>query len=425
MLILSDVCPYLVILLIPYLMKRLFARTLLALLLALVPLALQAGFTLPEGRRSVRIPIEVRHNVVLIPVKINGTMELNFILDTGVRTTILTEPLLVNFLEFDTLNTVTVRGLGEGDAIEAQLARNVRLDLPNGITGKHINLLVLPEGLVSYSNMFGKPVYGIMGYELFGRFAVEINYQHEYITVWNPFAMRPFRSWERHPIRLQGGKPYVQATLTDQHGNTHEEEWLIDTGASMALSLFDDQLNVPDPSIDAFLGKGLSGNVYGKLSRLPRLTIGSFELEDIVTGFPDLSSLGIRANQIGWYGNIGAEVISRFRIVFDYPHRQVLLKKTMGFRRPFEYNRSGLELITLGTQYDTFVISYVRPDSPAAKVGLQVDDEIISLNGNSTNGLTIEDLYGSLSQHHGKTIVVKIKRGEQVLKKRFELHSEI
>jgi hypothetical protein len=405
-------------------MKRFTVLLSLALVCAtFAPLA-QAGFILPEGTRSVRIPIEVRHNVVLLPIRVNGAMELNFILDTGVRTTILTEPLLLNFLTFDSLNTVKVRGLGDGEAIDAQLARNVFMELPGGIEGHGINLLVLPEGLVSYSHMFGKPVYGIIGYELFGRFGVEINYLQEYIQIWDPFDMRKFRRWERHPIEIKQGKPYIEATLIDQHGDSHVEEWLIDTGASMAISLFDDELNVPDPSIDSFLGKGLSGNVYGKLSRIPALRIGPYELEEVIAGFPEVEALGLSPEQLDWYGNIGAEVISRFRIVFDYPHRQIIFKKTWGFKRPFEYNLSGLELITMGTHYNTFVISYVRPESPAAKVGLKVNDEIISINGNAAQSLGIEDIYDHLTRHE-KTIFIKIKRGSQILSKRLRLISEL
>lgn len=386
---------------------------------------LRAGFILPEGARSVSIPVEIRHNVVLLPIRVNGTMELNFILDTGVRTTILTEPLLVNFLQFDSIRKVTVRGLGEGDPIEADMARNVQMELPGGVVGHNLNLLVLPEGLVSYSNMFGKPVYGIIGYELFGRFGVEINYQQEFVRLWNPFEMRKFRRWERLPIQVRKGKPYVQATLTDQNGLPHEEDWLLDTGASMALSLFDEELNIPAPSIESFLGKGLSGNVYGHLSRMPAFQLGPYKLEGIITGFPDIDALGIQAEELGWYGNIGAEVISRFRIVFDYPHRQIIFRKTWGYRRPFEYNVSGLELITMGTHYNTFVISYVRPESPAAKVGIQVNDEIVSVNGNPVEDLSIEDIYGRFHQRRGKTVVIKVRRGNRVFDKRIKLISEI
>ncbi|MEM9984082.1 MAG: aspartyl protease family protein, partial [Bacteroidota bacterium] len=364
---------------------------------------------------------------VLIPLVINGSFEMSFILDTGVRTTILTEPMLANFLDLDSMRTIKVRGLGDGEPLDAKLADNVSISLPGGVQGRGFNLLVLPEGLASYSEMFGKPVYGIIGYEIFNRFGVEINYQREYIRLWDPFRMPKLRRWESVPMVLRRGKPYVDATLVDHEGQEWEKKWLIDTGASMAVSLFEDDLSLPHPHIEAFLGKGLNGNVYGKLGRSPSFRIGGFEMNEVITGFPDPNALGFTQNSTGeiWYGNIGAEVISRFRVFFDYPHRMVYIKKTPELDRRFEYNVSGLEILTVGSGYDTFIISYVRPGSPAEQAGLMVNDEVLGVNGLSIQGQAIDEVYDYLSKKPGKTLYLKVKRGDQVLKKRFRLKAEI
>ncbi len=401
----------------------------LALLLGFSPslaLAETSGFIFTHDARSVKIEVEVRHNVVLIPLVINGSFEMNFILDTGVRTTILTEPLLANFLDLDSMRTIKVRGLGDGEPLDAKLADNVSISLPGGVEGRGFNLLVLPEGLASYSEMFGKPVYGIIGYEIFNRFGVEINYQREYIRLWDPFRMPKLKRWESMPMILRRGKPYVDATLVDHEGQEWEKKWLIDTGASMAVSLFEDDLSLPHPHIEAFLGKGLNGNVYGKLGRSPAFRIGGFEMNEVITGFPDPNALGFsHTTDEVWYGNIGAEVISRFRVFFDYPHRMVYIKKTPDLDREFEYNVSGLEILTVGNHYDTFIISYVRPGSPAEQAGLMVNDEVLGVNGLSIQGQAIDEVYDYLSKKPGKTLYLKVKRGDQVLKKRFRLKAEI
>ena len=146
------------------------------------------GFTFTYDTKSVRIPVEIQHNIILIPLRINGSFEMNFILDTGVRTTMLTETMVAGFLNLDTLSTVKVRGLGEGDPIEAALARNVSISLP-GVEGSGINLIVLPEGVISYSGLFGKPVYGIIGYEIFRQFVVEINYTQKFVKQQQSFPL--------------------------------------------------------------------------------------------------------------------------------------------------------------------------------------------------------------------------------------------
>ena len=382
-----------------------------------------SGFSL-GGRKSVKIPVEIQHNIILIPLQINGSFEMNFILDTGVKTTILTEPLLTSFLALDSVSRILVRGLGDGPPIEASLARDVRIALP-GVAGPKINMLVLPEGLISYSSMFGRPVYGIIGYEVFGRFAVEINYQQEYIRLHEPFTYKPRRRYETLPITLRKAKPYLEATLITLEGDTLQEEWLMDTGASMAVSLLDEELTAPQPSIPAFLGQGLNGNVYGRLARSQQFQLGSHVMTDIITGYPDTTAIPVLPTDDGWYGNIGSEVISRFHVVFDYPRRQVHLKPNSSFRQPFEYNVSGLEVLSIGRNFEQFVISYVRPDSPADRAGLRVNDEVLSLNGTAVEGLEIDEIYGNLSRRHGRSVLLKIKRGDKVIKTRFKLLTEI
>lgn len=407
-------------------MKRSAALVLLLLTLVL-PFQAKAGFTFKEDTKWVKIPVEVINNIVLLPVRVNGSFEMNFILDTGVRTTILTEPMVTSFLAFDSVENVRVRGLGEGTAIDAVLARNTSMSLP-GVIGKGINLIVLPQGVISYSEMFGKPVFGIIGYEIFGQFVVEINYQQEYIKLYDPFKFKPRGRYKRNMelIDIQKGKPYVQATLTNHQGEQVQSEWLIDTGASQAVALFDNDLQAPEKNIETFLGKGLSGDVFGKLGRVQSFQLGKYVFEDVIAGFPDPGSISILRNeQVSWYGNLGAEIISRFNVIFDYPRGRMYLKKNNKFKKPFSYNISGIEVMAKGNRFQNFYISYVRPDSPAAEAGVQINDQIVALNGLSITHLDIGDMYLSLNRKEGKKISLKIRRGDTTIKKRFELISEL
>jgi len=54
-------------------------------------LAQVLGFSLPAGKTKVQFPIEVYNNLVVVPIILNNQLPLKFILDTGVRTSILTE----------------------------------------------------------------------------------------------------------------------------------------------------------------------------------------------------------------------------------------------------------------------------------------------------------------------------------------------
>lgn len=385
---------------------------------------LHAGFSFINNVDYVKIPIEIQHNIILIPVRINESFEMNFILDTGVRTTILTEPMVAGFLSLDTLEAISVRGLGSGSIIQASLARDLSISLP-GLNGHGINLIILPEGVISYSGIFGKPVYGIIGFEVFRQFVVEINYQQKYVKLYDPFKYKPHRKSTAIPIELRKAKPYVTATLTDHSGNSVKSQWLVDTGASQAVSLFDDDLPLPEPSVDAFLGMGLSGSVYGKLGRIQEFSLGEFRFQDVIAGYPEASSISIIDTVDTWYGNLGAEIISRFHVAFDYTRGYIYLRKNSLYKNEFFYNISGLELLTSGTNYDEYIISYVRPNSPAEEAGIEVNDQIVGINGFTADQLDIDELYGTLSRQNGKVVSLKLKRQEKIVKVKFRLLSEI
>ncbi|MEZ4827721.1 MAG: aspartyl protease family protein [Bacteroidia bacterium] len=383
-----------------------------------------AGFSFIHNVDVVKIPIEVQHNIILIPVRVNGSFEMNFILDTGVRTTILTEPMVAGFLALDTLETISVKGLGAGNTIQAALARDVSMELP-GLKGHGINLIILPEGVISYSGIFGKPVYGIIGFEVFRQFVVEINYQQKYVKLYNPFKYKPHRKSTAIPIELKKSKPYVTAALTDHAGNRVQSQWLVDTGASQAVSLFDDDLPLPEPSVEAYLGMGLNGSVFGKLGRVREFSLGEFRFYDVIAGYPEASSISVIDTMDVWYGNLGAEIISRFHVAFDYTRGYMYLRKNSLYKNDFFYNISGLELVTLGNNYDQYIISYVRPNSPAEEAGIEVNDQIVGINGFTAEQLDIDELYGTLSRQNGKVISLKLRRQEKIVKVKFRLLSEI
>ena len=382
------------------------------------------GFAFKSNVRSVKIDIDIQNNIILVPVRINGSFEMNFILDTGVRASMLLEPILAGFLELDSVQTVLIRGLGEGDPIKAPMAKDVTMELP-GVIGKGLNLVVLPEGLISYSGMFGKQIHGIIGYDLFSQFVVEVNYNREFIRLYNPFKFKLKKSFQTVPIRILKGKPYVQAKYIDHTGYAREDSWLLDTGSSLALSLFSEEIKLPAKNVETYLGRGLNGDLYGKLGRIPRFEIGTFWFEDIVTGYPEPEMLGQLAGRINWYGNLGSEILSRFSVIFDYPRGQLYLKRGNKFREEFSYNISGVEIVSDGIEYDEYLIAYIRPNSPAANAGLQIRDQIMAINGVSTDKMDMDQIYGFLNKKSGRTLNMVLKRQNQTIRRKFKVLKEI
>ncbi len=380
----------------------------LLLLLSVPAFSRTQGFYLLDGAKSVRIPVEIKHNIILISLRINHSLDLKFILDTGVRTTILTEPLMMGMLKLDSLSPINVRGLGDGPPIAAALARNVTIELP-GTIGKGLDMIVLPEGAISYGEMFGHEIYGIIGAELFAQFIVEINYQQKYITLRDPFHFHPKKKFHSLPITLIKGKPYVEAEVEDHQGVLMKRLWLLDTGASQGISFYDPTLELPDQKVETFLGKGLSGDVFGYIGRAKQFSLAGYQFDAPIVGYPDSTSISLLGDSITWYGNIGSELLCRFYLVFDYLNGHVYMKPNGDYKKPFTYNISGLEVIASGKEYEDFRVSYIRPGSPAEQAGIRIGDKIIAVNGQRVTGQDITYFYNLLSYNGNKKITFKLE----------------
>lgn len=409
-------------------MIRIFIWVILICSIGFSPLSAQqdTGFVINNPYiKSVKIPVEIFNNLILMKVRINNSFPLYFIIDTGVKTTLLTEPIILNFINLQEMTPIKVRGLGAGDLIEADLAQDLKMELPNGIMGRNMRMIVLPEGAVSYSAMFGRPVVGILGADLFKDFIVEVNYFRQFIRLIRPESFRPGKKHTGFPIEILRSKPYIQGHLVAPGQDTLKTHWLMDTGSSQSISVYNKQISPPSNSLDAFIGQGLSGSMYGKIGRVSSFSLGEFTFEEVIAGFPDTASLRwVREGQ-DYYSNIGSGILSRFSIVFDYQGEMVYLRKNPKYREPFEYNTCGLETMAYGTALDRYFISYVRPNSPAEEAGIKIGDKILSINGYDVTDLDIGELTARLNRKAGRKLCIRIERDKERLKKCFILESAI
>src|SRR5687768_15162471 len=174
------------------------------------------GFRLTNGKKRVQIPIEVYNNLVVVPVVLNGALPLKFILDTGVRTSILTQKTFSDILNLHYSRKYSISGPGGDKLVDAYVTNNVSLDLP-GVSGKGHAMLVLAEDYLELRNYLGTDVHGILGYELFSRFIVMIDYRNKRLTLMNPSGFKRKKGYEKISISVEDTKPYftTQIVLND------------------------------------------------------------------------------------------------------------------------------------------------------------------------------------------------------------------
>jgi hypothetical protein len=384
------------------------------------------GFTLPHGKSKVQFPIEIHNNLVIVPMVLNGQLPLKFILDTGVRTTILTEKAYSDILNLVYTRKYTIAGPGGENLVDAYVTNNVSLDMP-GVRGRGHAMLVLEKDYLELRNYLGTDVHGILGYELFSRFIVEIDYERRLLTVMVPERFHPGKRLQWLPITIEDTKPYVTVSLTLNDTTSLAAKLLVDSGASHGLFLETDsnpKIQVPEKNISSIIGRGLGGVIKGKIGRIKALQLGSYTLSHVITNFPDpdtyIDTLKL-SRAVKRNGSIGGEVLSRFRVTFNFPGEKIYLKKNSAFKKDFYFNLSGLTVRAKGSRLKNFEVTDVRAESNAALAGVKLGDRIISINGLESSEMDLSLVNGFLNQKPGKKITLQIERGGKKQRIEFRL----
>ncbi|GIV37646.1 MAG: hypothetical protein KatS3mg032_2025 [Cyclobacteriaceae bacterium] len=374
------------------------------------------GFTLAEGRKRVDIPVEIINNLVIVPVILNETLPLKFIVDTGVRTAILTQKAFSDILQLPYTRKYSIAGPGGEKIIDAYVTSNVSLRLP-GVIGTGQAMLVLEEDYLELRNYLGADVHGILGYELFSRFVVRIDYQHKLLTLMAPDRFRPKRKYTVVPIRIQDTKPYLLAPVSIDGAHTLNAKLLIDTGASHSLMLetdSDPRIHLPEKTVSGVIGRGLGGAITGKIGRIHSIELGNRTINNVLVNFPDPDSYfpdSLLVSRVDRNGTLGGELLSRFTIVLNFPHEKIYLKPNQNIKRKFYYNMSGLNVRAKGSALNMFEVTEVRAGSAGEQAGIIPGDIILSINNLPTSSMRLEDINALFNSKPGRKLKLIISRG--------------
>jgi hypothetical protein len=387
------------------------------------------GFVIADGRKRVEIPIQIQNNLVVVPLVLNDALPLRFIVDTGVRTAILTQKAFSDILNLPYSRKYSVSGPGGEKIIDAYVTNNVSLSLP-GVTGKGHALLVLEEDYLELRNFLGVDVHGILGYELFSRFIVKIDYSRKIMTLILPEKFHPKKKYEELPMLIEDTKPFILTSLNLTPSVSMTGKLLIDTGASHGLMLepsSDEKILVPTNTVSTVIGRGLGGIITGKTGRIESLKLGNYVLNEVLVNFPDPNSyMDTLKNSLTFrHGTIGGEILTRFTVIFNFPQGKLYLKKNSEFKKKFYMNLSGLDIKAKGADLDIFEVSEVRAQSPADKVGIKQGDIVISVNGISAKTLVLNQINALLNTKPGKKVSIVVERASVRYKLDFTLESQI
>jgi hypothetical protein len=303
-----------------------------ALMLNFTTMTALTGVARTPGEEIPTVPFDIDRNRVVIPVAVNGSRPLKLILDTGMGF----DGVYLFHQEalklIDTAGSIEVRvpGAGSGEASMATMIETGRIDFGDvSLSGQRI--------LVShtdYTQSFTTD--GVIGWNLFGHFIVEIDYNRHLIFLRDTAFVPSDSGWLSIPIELKEGLPFLNVTVEVIAGEVVPVHVYIDLASSDALELLvqqDQKYTMPESLTDSSLGTGLSGDIYGHYGRSTRVRIGEYDLYSVPTAFAPAE---VRSKQENADGIIGNNLIRRFNVIFDYPHNRLYLRPNQTFGLPFD-----------------------------------------------------------------------------------------
>jgi len=341
---------------------------------------------------STTAPLTLEAGTLLIEAKIDGQGPFPFILDTGGHD-ILT-PDMAARLGLKSIGHGVSRGAGEGST-PIQYTHVDKLSIGEAEISDQ-PFLVLPFEYFVTERGRKEPVAGLIGLELFERFAARLDYAAHEITLSPLGGFTYVGGGTTVPIRFTDDIPLVAARF-----DGHPGVFGIDSGNGGDVVIFSPWA-VPIGLAAQFktgiplVSFGVGGQSVNYAARKNDLDLGGQVLKNIVARLAE-DKAGAFASQ-SEAGNIGQSILSRFAVTFDYRH-QIMALEPIANPEPMEFSRTGFGASK--TTPDSFLVRTVYKNSPAAEAGIVSGDTIVSVDGVAASELAGSDLYYKARQPVG------------------------
>ena len=359
-------------------------------------------YSISGGATSTTVPYEDDGVArIFIPVTIDGHGPFPFELDTGGHFILSADT--ASTLGLTAVGNFSSTGGGTGVAHEG-LVRTDEIRI-GAATLRKQPAWVHPFPKASDDRGPRAPRAGILGLELFERFAVHVDRRQKTVTL-TPLERfhAPARGFAL-PIRFTEDAPMTSGSYNGVAGDFELDSG--NAGPAIIEGYWAEQHELA-PQLKrgiVWSGSGIGGDYQSIVSR-GDLSIGPLQMPHEPIVYVGIVERGSESTQMQ-AGNVGESSLYRFDVTYDYAREQVWIDSTSAIdRRPF--NRSGLRLKK--DDSGSFVVSLVVPNSPAAGAGLVLENRILSVNGHPSSELSWADASVILSGPVGAEVTLSVAK---------------
>jgi hypothetical protein len=354
---------------------------------AAAPAPVQGAGQFAYGGDAAEVPAEFAGNVVFLPVRINQSRPSSFLLDSTAPTSSIDPSRL--------------------SALGIPASQRPVLNL-NGVDFPFATLPALSRDGVG--SEIGRPYEGTLGNDFFQRTVVEIDYGRQTVRLYDPAMYTYSGSGATFHLNFSAGLPVIPAKFTDLKGKLLDGEFVVSTVNDASTIIFDPYAEAHHifsphwktiPSVDP----ALNGSGSAVVGRLKAFQLGRYTTEGALVTFSKSDLPGSGDPHIA--GMIGAAMLSRFTVVFDYPHQQLVLVPNSHFPSDDQEDKSGISVVAKGNTLKIFEIVAVDRGSPAARAGVQKGDVIAGIDQDAAADLTLAEIRNLFRQvGHKYTLVI-------------------
>lgn len=371
----------------------------------------QEEFIVPS-RFITKFPfVQLTGGIILLQARFESFKDtLNFVLDTGSGGISLDSSTADYFGVKGEPSNRTIRGIG--GVRNVSFLNNRKLHFP-GLTVDSLNFHISNYDILTA--VYGERIDGIIGYSVFSRYIIKINYDSAKIEFWTKGAIKYPRGG--HLLRPAITSLPVQTAKVKDEAAV-ETRFLIDMGAGLNM-LFnsdfvkDSSLLRKDRKIYIKEAEGLGGKVDMGLTVMKEIKLGPYKFKNVpinvfdddynVTSYPHLGGL------------IGNDLLRRFNVVVNYEQKEIHLTPNSHFYDPFDYAYSGIELYLINGR---IVVGDVAKGSPAEKAGIQEGDVVVAVNKNFVQSISA---YKASLQNASDGVNMIVTRNEQLMQFKFKV----